>query len=506
MNFFRNKNKKELIMSEVRVRFAPSPTGYLHIGGLRTALFNYLYARHTGGKMILRIEDTDRTRFVEGALENLLKALKWSGVEIDEGVMLDENGKVTEKGDFGPYIQSERVKQGIYDKYINQLLEEGKAYYCFCSQERVDKVRDQMKADGLTPKYDGLCRSIPLEEARERVANGEEYTVRLKLPKDYDISFEDRIKGKITFNTDDQDDQVLIKRDGYPTYHFAVVVDDHLMGITHVVRGDEWISSTPKHVYLYEAFGWDAPEYIHLPTVLNKDHKKYSKRNGDGMVEDFIEEGYMPEGLINFLSLLGWSPDSEEEIFTMEELAKQFDFDRVNKTGAVFDKKKLDWVNGHYVRDLPPEKLAEDIKPYMEKAGLIDESYDHDKLVLLAETWQSAIDKFSDAPELAKNYYIKSEEVNYDDDAKEAVSTEDAKTLFDAFLNHLDEVDEIDADFAKSVMKTIQKETGIKGKNLWFPVRAAVTGSVHGPDLSNAFLIMGKDLVKDRLEYVRDNF
>lgn len=493
-------------MSEVRVRFAPSPTGYLHIGGLRTALFNYLYARHTGGKMLLRIEDTDRTRFVEGALENLLKALKWSGVEIDEGVMLDENGHVTEKGDCGPYIQSERVKAGIYDKYIDQLIEEGKAYYCFCSQERVDKVRDQMRADGLTPKYDGLCRSIPLEEAKQRVANGEEHTVRLKLPKDYDISFNDRIKGKITFNTDDQDDQVLIKRDGYPTYHFAVVVDDHLMGITHVVRGDEWISSTPKHVYLYEAFGWQAPEYIHIPTVLNKDHKKYSKRNGDGMVEDFIEEGYTPEGLINFLSLLGWSPDSEEEIFTMEELAKQFDFDRVNKTGAVFDKKKLDWVNGHYVRELSPEELAKDIKPYMIKAGLIDESYPEDKLVLLAETWQSAIDKFSDAPELAKNYYIKSDEIEYDDDAKEAISTENAKTLFAAFLNQLDQVDEIDADFAKSVMKTIQKETGIKGKDLWFPVRAAVTGSVHGPDLSNAFLIMGKDLVKDRLEYVRDNF
>ena len=493
-------------MSEVRVRFAPSPTGYLHIGGLRTALFNYLYARHTGGKMLLRIEDTDRTRFVEGALENLLKALKWSGVEIDEGVMLDENGHVTEKGDFGPYIQSERVKAGIYDKYIDQLIEEGKAYYCFCSQERVDQVRDQMRADGLTPKYDGLCRSIPLEEAKQRVANREEHTVRLKLPKDYDISFNDRIKGKITFNTDDQDDQVLIKRDGYPTYHFAVVVDDHLMGITHVVRGDEWISSTPKHVYLYEAFGWQAPEYIHLPTVLNKDHKKYSKRNGDGMVEDFIEEGYTPEGLINFLSLLGWSPDSEEEIFSMEELAKQFDFDRVNKTGAVFDKKKLDWVNGHYVRELSPEELAEDIKPYMLKAGLIDESYPEDKLVLLAETWQSAIDKFSDAPELAKNYYIKSEDIDYDDDAKEAISTDEARTLFAAFLNQLDQVDEIDADFAKSVMKTIQKETGIKGKNLWFPVRAAVTGSVHGPDLSNAFLIMGKALVKDRLEYVRDNF
>lgn len=493
-------------MGNVRVRFAPSPTGYLHIGGLRTALFNYLYARHTGGDMLLRIEDTDRTRFVEGALENLLKALKWSGIEIDEGVMLDENGEVTQKGDCGPYIQSERVEKGIYDKYINQLIEEGKAYYCFCSQERIDKVRDQQRADGLTPKYDGLCRSIPLEEAKKRVAAGEPHTVRLKLPVNRDITFNDRIKGKITFNTDDQDDQVLIKRDGFPTYHFAVVVDDHLMGITHVVRGDEWVSSTPKHVYLYEAFGWEAPEYIHLPTVLNKDHKKYSKRNGDGMVEDFIEEGYMSEGLINFLALLGWSPDSEEEIFTMKQLAEQFDFDRVNKTGAVFDKRKLDWVNGHYVRDLYVEELAEKIKPYLIKSGLIDESYPEDKLNLLAATWQSAIDKFSDAPELAKNYFIKDEDMVWDEEAIEAIKTEDAKKLIDSFLNHLEEVDEIDSEFASTIMKKIQKETGIKGKNLWFPVRAAVTGSVHGPELSNAFVIMGKEKIKERLNYVKENY
>lgn len=493
-------------MGNVRVRFAPSPTGYLHIGGLRTALFNYLYSRHTGGDMLLRIEDTDRTRFVEGALENLLKALKWSGIEIDEGVMLDENGEVTQKGDCGPYIQSERVEKGIYDKYINQLIEEGKAYYCFCSQERIDKVRDQQRADGLTPKYDGLCRSIPLEEAKKRVAAGEPHTVRLKLPVNRDITFNDRIKGKITFNTDDQDDQVLIKRDGFPTYHFAVVVDDHLMGITHVVRGDEWVSSTPKHVYLYEAFGWEAPEYIHLPTVLNKDHKKYSKRNGDGMVEDFIEEGYMAEGLINFLALLGWSPDSEEEIFTMKQLAEQFDFDRVNKTGAVFDKRKLDWVNGHYVRDLSVEELAEKIKPYLIKAGLIDESYPEDKLNLLAATWQSAIDKFSDAPNLAKNYFIKDQDMVWDEEAVEAIKTEDAKKLMDAFLNHLEEVDEIDEEFASTIMKKIQKETGIKGKNLWFPVRAAVTGSVHGPELSNAFVIMGKEKIKERLNYVKENY
>lgn len=493
-------------MGNVRVRFAPSPTGYLHIGGLRTALFNYLYARHTGGDMLLRIEDTDRTRFVEGALENLLKALKWAGIEIDEGVMLDENGEVTERGDCGPYIQSERVEKGIYNKYIDQLIEEGKAYYCFCSQERIDKVRDQQRADGLTPKYDGLCRSLPLEEAKKRVAAGEPHTVRLKLPVNRDITFNDRIKGKITFNTDDQDDQVLIKRDGFPTYHFAVVVDDHLMGITHVVRGDEWVSSTPKHVYLYEAFSWQAPEYIHLPTVLNKDHKKYSKRNGDGMVEDFIEEGYMPEGLINFLALLGWSPDSEEEIFTMKQLAEQFDFDRVNKTGAVFDKRKLDWVNGHYVRDLSVDELAEKIKPFMIKAGLIDESYPEDKLKLLAATWQSAIDKFSDAPELSKNYFIDDRQMSWDDEAVEAISTEDAKRLIDSFLNHLDQVDEIDEEFATSVMKKIQKETGIKGKNLWFPVRAAITGSVHGPELSNAFIIMGKEKIKNRLNFVKENF
>lgn len=493
-------------MTDVRVRFAPSPTGYLHIGGLRTALFNYLYARHTGGTMILRIEDTDRTRFVEGALENLLKALSWAKVEIDEGVMLDESGKVTERGEYGPYIQSDRVKAGIYNKYIEKLIEEDKAYYCFCSQERIDKVRDQQKADGLTPKYDGLCRSIPLEEAKKRIANGEEYTVRLKLPKNREISFVDRIKGKITFNTDDMDDQVLIKRDGFPTYHFAVVVDDHLMKITHVVRGDEWISSTPKHVYLYEAFGWDAPEYIHLPTVLNENHKKYSKRNGDGMVEDFIEEGYLPEGLINFLALLGWSPDSEEEIFSIEELAKQFDFDRVNKTGAVFDKRKLDWVNGHYVREMSVEDLAKAIKPFMEKSGLVDENYSDENYKLLAETWQSAIDKFSDAPKLSKNYYLEDSDVCYDDEAKEILKEEDSKKLIDVYLAKLDEVSEIDEDFAKTIMKKIQKETGIKGKNLWFPIRAAITGSVHGPDLSNVMLLMGKDKINNRLKFVKENF
>lgn len=491
---------------KVRVRFAPSPTGYLHIGGLRTALFNYLYAKNKKGDFLLRIEDTDRTRFVEGALLNLLKTLRWANITIDEGVMLDENENIVEKGEFGPYVQSERVKEGIYDKYIKQLIDEDKAYYCFCSQERLDDLRNRQKADGLMPKYDGLCRSLSKEEVEEKIKKGEKYTIRLKLPANHVIEFEDRIKGKISFNTNDMDDQVLIKSDGFPTYHFAVVVDDHLMNITHVVRGDEWISSTPKHVFLYDAFGWKKPEYIHLPTVLNKDHKKYSKRNGDGMVEDFMQRGYLPEGLINYLALLGWSPDSEEELFDMNDLISQFTFDRVSKTGAVFDVKKLDWLNGHYVRKMPVEELAKRIRPYAIEAGFFDEDYPFEDVVKLAETWQSAIDKFEDIKELAKSYYVDDADMQYTDEAVEFMKKAESHKVFDAFIEKLDSVEEVDYEFAKTVMKQVQKDTAIKGKNLWFPIRAALTGTVHGPELVNCFLIMGKEKMKNRLNYVKANY
>lgn len=256
-------------MADVRLRFAPSPTGFLHIGGLRTALYNYLYARQQGGKFILRIEDTDRTRFVPGAIESLIRSLKWAGIDYDEGVYI-EGDKVVEHGDFGPYVQSDRVKEGIYNQYIEELLESGKAYYCFCSKERLENLRKQQEADGKLSKYDGLCRGVSLEEARKRVAAGEEYVIRLRMPENEDIHFHDVVKGDITVNTGDVDDQVLIKADGFPTYHFAVIVDDHLMGVTHIARGDEWVSSVPKHVYLYQAFGWDIPEFIHLPTILNQ--------------------------------------------------------------------------------------------------------------------------------------------------------------------------------------------------------------------------------------------
>lgn len=490
-------------MAEVRVRFAPSPTGYVHIGGLRTALFNYLYARHKGGKFLLRIEDTDRTRYVEGAIENMISVLHWAGLEYDEGVFTDEDGKLYEKGEYGPYIQSDRVKEGIYNKYVDQLIESGKAYYCFCSPERIDRVRAEQKARGETPRYDGYCRhNVSLEEAKERIANGEEYTVRLALPEHYDIVFEDAIKGKITINTDDMDDQVLIKSDGFPTYHFAVVVDDHLMGITHVVRGDEWISSTPKHVYLYEAFGWKAPTYVHLPTVLGSDHKKLSKRVGDVSVESFIEKGYLRDALINYIALLGWSPKGNQEILSMDELIQQFDFSRVNKTGGIFDVKKLKWMNGQYVRKLPIEEIAKRIKPYLMEAGMITEDYPEKNLIRIAETYQNHIEIFSDIPELAKILFQTADEVEYTEEALDVMGSEDAKTLYKTFLEKLDGVDEVDDAFAQSVMKEIQKETGIKGKNLWFPIRAALTGSVHGPDLKHTFVLLGKEELQSRLNFV----
>lgn len=492
-------------MDTVRLRFAPSPTGYLHIGGLRTALFNYLYARHKGGKFILRIEDTDRTRYVEGALENLIQILEWAGMDYDEGVFL-EDGKLVQKGEFGSYIQSERVEQGIYQRYADQLIEEGKAYYCFCTEDRLSEVRERQKAEGLTPRYDGHCRDLSLEEARARVAAGEEHVIRMKLPANTDITFDDAIKGKITINTDEMDDQVLMKSDGFPTYHFAVVVDDHHMQITHIVRGEEWVTSTPKHVFLYDCFGWKQPTFVHLPTVLGQDHKKLSKRNGDVSVESFVEKGYLKDALINYISLLGWSPKGNEEILSKEELIEQFDFDRVSNTGGIFDVQKLDWVNGQYVRALSVEDVAQRMKPYLVRAGQIPEDFPQEKLEMVASTYQNYIERFSQSPELTAAIFAKAEELAYTEEAQGAMSTPEAHTLFDALLNKLDEIEVVEHSFASTIMKTLQKENGIKGKNLWFPIRAALTGTVHGPDLTNVMQLLGKEEMQARLTRVKEEY
>lgn len=488
-------------MSQVRVRFAPSPTGYLHIGGLRTALYDYLFAKNKGGKYILRIEDTDQSRYVDGAIENLINSLLWAGVIHDEGVFI-EDGKIVQKGEYGPYIQSERLD--IYKKYIDELLEKGHAYYCFCDKDRLEKIREEQKEKGLMLGYDGHCRDISMEEAKRRIESGEKYVIRLKLPKDRDIVFNDLIRGKITINTKDLDDQVLIKSDGFPTYHFAVVVDDHLMKITHIVRGEEWLPSAPKHAYLYEAFGWEAPEFVHLPTVLNKEKKKLSKRHGDVSVEDFRAKGYLPEGLVNYLALVGWSPEKNQEFFTMEELIEQFSFERVSNTGGVFDKDKLDWVNGHYIRNAEVDEITKLAIPHLLNAGYINDDdikNRYDWIKLIVSTLQERISYVAEIVEKA-HFYFDNEIKPENEDVVEMLKGEQVPLLFEAFREELSQIEEIDEEFSKTIMKKIQKKTGVKGKNLFMPIRSALSGQLHGPDLDKIILILGKQNILARIEYV----
>lgn len=492
-------------MKEIRLRFAPSPTGYLHIGGLRTALYNYLFAKNNNGKFILRIEDTDQTRFVEGAIENLIESLHWSGIECDEGVFI-EDGKIVQKGEHGPYIQSERLN--IYKKYVDQIIEKENAYYCFCSKERLDAVRDEQKINGLAPKYDGFCRNLSLEEAKERVAKGEEHVVRLKLPQNHDIKFHDLVRGDIVINSDDSDDQVLLKSDGFPTYHMAVVVDDHLMQISHIVRGEEWLSSTPKHVYLYEALGWEQPVYVHLPTVLNKERKKLSKRHGDVAVEDFREKGYFPEGLINYLALVGWSPEDNEEVLSMEDLIEKFSFERVSRTGGIFDKDKLDWINGHYIRNSTVEKIVEMSIPYLKEAGLIDQEFVENRyewLKLLIQTVQESLHTVAEIVQKVE-FVFKNDVEIFDENALEVIKGEQVPVLLNAIKDELNNIEEIDLEYAKGFMKIIQKATDVKGKNLFMPVRIALTGSEHGPEFVNILVLLGKENILKRINYIEENY
>lgn len=358
-----NDSKKE-----VRVRFAPSPTGFVHIGNLRTVIYGYLIAKKYKGKFIVRLEDTDQSRYVEGSVQKIFDALDWVGIKPDEGVVgIDEKGNIQQKGKLGPYVQSERLE--IYKKCAQELVEKGKAYYCFCSSERLEELRKQQQKDKQAPMYDKCCQKIRAEEARKKIKSGEKYVIRMKVPKNEEVEFVDKVFGKISIGSNTIDDQVLIKSDGFPTYHLAVVVDDHLMKISHITRGEDWLPSTPKHVLLYEFFGWEKPEFIHFPNVLGENHKKLSKRQGDVSVEDFKNKGYLPEAIFNFLALLGWNPGkgSTQEIFSKEELIEKFNIENIHKAGAVFDFKKLDWMNAHYIKQKSDEELFKLCAPYLEK-------------------------------------------------------------------------------------------------------------------------------------------
>ena len=355
-----------MICEKPRVRFAPSPTGYLHVGGLRTALYNYLFAKHNNGTFILRIEDTDRNRYVEGAVENLIGALKWAGLEFDEG---PEAG-----GDYGPYMQSQRLD--IYKKYADELILKGKAYYCFCTPERLLGLRKEQEKQKLPQtKYDKHCLHLSKEEIENNLTSGIPKIVRLNVESNQTIKFDDIIREHIEFESNNVDDQVLIKSDGYPTYHLANVVDDHFMKITHVIRGEEWLSSTPKHVLLYDAFGWERPVFAHLPLLLNPDRSKLSKRQGDVAVEDYRDKGFINEALVNFVALLGWNAGDDKEFYYMDDLINNFSLERVNKAGAVFDLQKLNWLNAEHLRKKSSQELLLLLKLEIQKSKFKIQNY-----------------------------------------------------------------------------------------------------------------------------------
>ncbi|MBI5732269.1 MAG: glutamate--tRNA ligase, partial [Candidatus Magasanikbacteria bacterium] len=390
-------------MVKIRVRFAPSPTGYLHIGSLRTALFNYLFARQKGGDFILRIEDTDQTRYVAGAVEQLIAALNQMGLAYDEGPIL-KNGKITEKGDWGPYFQSQRT--AFYQKYADKLIESGRAYYCFCAAERLEKLRQTQQLNKQPTIYDGSCRRLSAADCQKKIRDKVPYVIRLKVPKKGKTKFHDLIRGEVEFENKLIDDQIILKSDGFPTYHLANVVDDCLMKISHVIRGEEWLPSMPKHILLYQAFGWEPPRFAHLPLLLNPDKSKLSKRQGDVAVEDYLKKGYLPEALLNFVALLGWNPGTEREIFNLKELVEIFDLARVQKAGAIFNLQKLDWLNAQFIKKKTLKELVKISLPFLKKAGLIKKSGEEmEKIEKIAVLERARLNRLSDLPELAKFFF-----------------------------------------------------------------------------------------------------
>lgn len=472
---------------EVRVRFAPSPTGYLHLGSLRTALFNYLFARHHSGKFILRIEDTDQSRKVEGAVENLINILNEMGLDYDEGPGVG--------GEFGPYFQSERLD--MYKKYCDELLASGHAYYAFETAEELDEMRKVQQMQGKQTMYDRRARVLTENEVKEKLASGIPYVIRLKVPLDTEIRFTDIIRGNVKIDTNLVDDQVLLKSDGFPTYHLANVIDDHFMKITHIIRGEEWLTSVPKHIILYNAFGWEVPQMAHVPLILNPDKSKLSKRQGDVATEDYLKKGYLKEALLNFMTLLGWNPgDGEEkEIFTKAELIEKFSIERVNSAGAVFNVEKLNWMNGEYIKNYDIDALTELVIPYL-NAGGIDTS-DLVKTKRVVSAIKNYISKLDEAAEQAKVYY---NEVILNAEQNAIVNSETSKQVFALLLSKIEQLLEISTDNFKPTLSEVQKESGVKGKNLFMPVRLALTGEEHGPELGLIAYVLGKDEVLKRLK------
>ncbi len=480
-------------MAKIRTRFAPSPTGRMHVGNLRTALYAYLIAKHEGGDFILRIEDTDQERFYEGALDIIYRTLKSTGLQHDEGP--DKDGGV------GPYIQSERQASGIYLKYARQLVAEGKAYYCFCSQERLDSLRQTITLENGETKeisvYDKHCLHLSKEEVEERLASGIPYVIRQNSPMEGETTFHDELYGDVTVPNAELDDMILIKSDGFPTYNFANVVDDHLMGITHVVRGNEYISSSPKYTLLYQAFGWEEPKYIHCPLITDEHHAKLSKRSGHASFEDLMEQGFVPEAVVNYVALLGWSPESNEEIFSLEDLVREFDYHRINKSPSVFDINKLKWMNGEYIKAMEPERFKELVMPYIRE--VITKNLDFDKILPLIQTRMEVL---PDAKELVDFFEtLPDYDVSMYCHKKMKTNLENSLEILQEEYELLKDFNDWSLDALHDRLMEYIAGKGIKnGTGLW-PVRTAVSGKQSTP--GGAFEIMeiiGKEESLKRIE------
>ncbi len=483
-------------MKNVRLRFAPSPTGPLHIGGARSALFNYLLAKKYRGTFLVRMEDTDLERSSAASEENIKDSLKWLGMDWDEGV---DAG-----GDCGPYRQTERLS--IYRQAVDKLLAEGKAYYCFCSEEELDREREAQSARGETPRYGGKCRDLTREEWQSRLDSGAKPVVRFKVPPGEEVAIDDLVRGRVAFETDGIGDFIIVKSDGIPVYNFAVVLDDVTMKISHVIRGEEHLSNTPRQVLLYDALGYAMPKFAHISLILGQDKTKMSKRHGSTSVVAYRDQGYLPEALVNFLALLGWSPEGEEEIFDLDGLVEAFSLDRVSKSPAVFDLEKLKWLNGVYIRNAAPERRLAFALPHLQNAGLVPAEPAADDLLwaqTVTEALKNHINAFGELPALIARYR---QPVAYGEELGEELKAlgEDAVTVIRAVLAKLEALETVSADGYKALLKEVKKETGIGGRPLFHSVRIAKTGSTEGPDMDKVAIIIGREGMIERCrEFLR---
>jgi nondiscriminating glutamyl-tRNA synthetase len=481
--------------NDVRVRYAPSPTGHLHIGNARTALFNYLYARHFDGKFIIRTEDTDDKRNVEGGEESQFKFLKWLGIEWDEGADIG--------GEYGPYRQTERLD--IYQKYVDELLEKGLAYKCYMTEEELEAEREEQRAKHQVPKYSGAHRDLTEEQCSAFEAEGRKPSIRFRVPENKTYTFNDIVRGDINFESSDFGDWVIVKKNGIPTYNFAVAIDDHLMGISHVLRGEEHISNTPKQMMIFETFGWEPPKFGHMTLILNEDRKKLSKR--DNHIVQFIEQyknlGYLPEALFNFISLLGWSPVGEEEIFDKETLIQIFDPERLSTSAAIFDQQKLKWMNNEYIKAIDTKDVIDLAMPYLIEAGRLPEDMDAETrqwAESVIELYREQLRYGQEIVELTEVFF--KEELTLDEASMKVLEEEQVPEVLQVFADKLIHLDDFSKDSIKAQIKATQKETGHRGKKLFMPIRVATTGQMHGPELPMAIELLGKDLIIARLDRV----